>query len=435
MIASRFFSGLIYSGLALFGGLWIGYSMVQTAWSLGQDPYKNFDIFTEIFQLIETKHVDSPSSVELIHSAIDGMAEHLDEHSQYIPPERYKIIKKESDGWSIGVGIEVNKERTILRVIPSSPAAIAGLMVGDQLTHIDNQSIKKKSLHKIHNMLKGDRGTTVVLAFLRDGVERTEELIRDNILIEPVHVMDFGDGNIYIQLDRFTKNCIVDLQSKIAALYASKELRGVILDLRDNPGGFVEEGVQLVDLFIEEGVIIKVQGRNDEIIKTYSAEKSSQDILKAKLIILLNGNSASASELSAGVLQYYKRAKIIGTDSYGKGSMQKIYEFENGGALKLTIAYYLMPSGEGIDADNPLKPDTIISGHLEDPKKDLIETINKLNIDEKKKQLIIQRLSMLQNNKSSPSIPRSDDMEYRLQNDLQLKTAWNQLTNSSSSNE
>ena len=128
-MTSRIIRGLLYSFVALFGGLGIGYSMVQTAWSLGQDPYKNFDIFTEIFQLIESKHVDSPSGPELIHSAIDGMAEQLDEHSQYIPPERYKIIKKESDGWSIGIGIEVNKERTILRVIPSSPAAIASSLL------------------------------------------------------------------------------------------------------------------------------------------------------------------------------------------------------------------------------------------------------------------------------------------------------------------
>jgi carboxyl-terminal processing protease len=431
----RYTMGFVYSVLSLGGGLFLGYSMVHTAWSLGKDPYKDFDVFTHVFHIIENKHVETPSSESLIHSAIDGMVEQLDEHSQYIPPEKYKIVKQEADGWSVGIGIELNTEHTILRVIPSSPAAVSGLMVGDQIIHIDQKSIKKKSLKKIQHLLKGERGSLITLTFLRDGNELSKEVIRDNILINVVEVFDLEDHNVYIQLNRFTKGCVSELRNEVQELYQLHKLHGVILDLRDNPGGFVEEGVKLVDLFLEEGLIIDVVGREERHIESYHAEKNHSDIIKAKLIILINGNSASAAELSAGALQANKRAVLIGTKSFGKGSMQQIYEFENGGALKLTISRYLLPEERQIDRKKPLIPDILVSNQLEDPKKELINTIKSLNIDNQKKQLIIQRLSMLQNNRASAPIPRTDDFQYRLNNDPQLKAAWNHLINNSSSRE
>jgi carboxyl-terminal processing protease len=308
-------------------------------------------------------------------------------------------------------------------------------MVGDQIIHIDQKSIKKKSLKKIQHLLKGERGSLITLTFLRDGNELSKEVIRDNILINVVEVFDLEDHNVYIQLNRFTKGCVSELRNEVQELYQLHKLHGVILDLRDNPGGFVEEGVKLVDLFLEEGLIIDVVGREERHIESYHAEKNHSDIIKAKLIILINGNSASAAELSAGALQANKRAVLIGTKSFGKGSMQQIYEFENGGALKLTISRYLLPEERQIDRKKPLIPDILVSNQLEDPKKELINTIKSLNIDNQKKQLIIQRLSMLQNNRASAPIPRTDDFQYRLNNDPQLKAAWNHLINNSSSRE
>ena len=435
MNIARLIRGFVYSSCALIGGLVLGYSLVHTAWSLGKDPYKDFDFFAEVFHIIESKHIDSPTSDSLIHGAIDGMVERLDEHSQYFPPEQYQSIKKEVEGWSVGIGIELNVEHTILRVVPSSPAALAGLMVGDQLTHIDGKPIEKKSLSKIHHLLKGERGSSISISFLREGSQQEKQVIRDHILEKSSVVFDLGSKNIYIQLNRFSKGSVFELRSEIQKLYPIHTLEGVILDLRDNPGGFVEEGVKLVDLFLEEGTIINVVGREDNILESYHAEKNGSDIIKASLLVLINGNSASASELVAGALQEHKRAILVGSKSYGKGSMQQFHEFDNGGALKLTISHYALPSGRQIETQNPLIPDMLVSQQLENPKQDIIDAIEAMNIDPQKKSLIIQRLSMLQNNKASAPIPRSDDFEYRLQNDPQLKTAWNHLINSSSSKE
>ena len=431
----RFIMGIIYSSLALVGGLFLGYTTVHTAWSLGSDPYKDFDLFTHVFHIIESKHIEEPPFDLLIHSAIDGMVDQLDEHSWYIPPEQYKMVQQESDGWSVGIGIEINAEHTILRVLPSSPAAISGLMVGDQITHIDGKSIKRKSLVKIQHLLKGKRGSILNLTYQRNGKEDQQEVTRDHILLNNVEVFDLGNRNVYIQLNRFKKGCVTEIRNKVQELYPLPTLDGVILDLRDNPGGFVEDGVQLVDLFLEKGNIITVEGRDQIQVASYEAEKNSTDIINAKLFVLINNNSASASEITAGALQAHKRAVLLGTKSFGKGSMQQIFEFTNGSALKLTISRYVLPNGEHIDKKSPLVPDIRVSNQLENPKKELIAAINALDISSTKKKFIIQRLSMLNNHKSSTPIPRSEDFQYRLDNDPQLKTAWNHLINSSSSNE
>lgn len=432
MSGVRFVMGFMYSSLALVGGLFLGYTTVHTAWSLGNDPYKEFDLFTHVFHIIESKHIEEPSAELLMHSAIDGMVDQLDEHSWYIPPEQYKIVEQEADGWSVGIGIEINVQHTILRVLPSSPAAIAGLMVGDQLTHIDGKSIQRKSLGKIQHLLKGKRGSMITLRYQRDGKEQTQEVIRDHILLNNVEIFDLENKHIYIQLNRFKKGCVTEIRNKIQELYPLPTLKGVILDLRDNPGGFVEDGVQLVDLFLEQGTIITVEGREQTQVAAYEAEKNSTDIIDAKLIVLINNNSASASEITAGALQAHKRATLLGTNSFGKGSMQQIFEFVNGSALKLTISRYVLPNGQHIDKKTPLVPDIRVSNQLENPKKELITAINALNISSTKKKFIIQRLSMLNNHKSSTPIPRSEDFQYRLDNDPQLKAAWNHLLHSSS---
>ena len=363
------------------------------------------------------------------------MVDQLDEHSWYIPPEQYKLVQREAEGWSVGVGIEINSEHTILRVIPSSPAAIAGLMAGDQLTQIDGISIKRKSVVKIQHLLKGERGSTVKIHYQRDGIEVEQEVIRDHILLANVEVFDLGNKNVYVQLNRFKKGCVQEIRSKLQELYPLNTISGVILDLRDNPGGFVEDGVRLVDLFLEKGTIITVEGRQETVIASYEAEKNSTDIIDAKLFVLINKNSASASEITAGALQAHKRATLIGTKSYGKGSMQQMFEFTNGSALKLTISKYVLPNGFHIDKRTPLEPDIFVSNQLENPKKELINSIKALDIPLKKKKFIIQRLSMLSNHRSSAPIPRSEDFQYRLDNDPQLKAAWNHLINNSSSNE
>lgn len=431
----RLIRGISYSSLALIGGITLGYSTVHTAWSLGTDPYKDFDIFTHVFHIIENKHVEQPSSELLIHSAIDGMVDQLDEHSWYIPPEKYKLVQKEAQGWSVGIGIEINSEHTILRVLPSSPAAIAGLMAGDQITHIDGTSVQRKSVVKIQHLLKGERGSTVTIRYQRAGKEIEQEVTRDHILLKNVEVFDLGNKNVYVQLNRFKKGCVQEIRNKLQELYPLPTIRGVILDLRDNPGGFVEDGVRLVDLFLEQGTIITVEGRQESVVASYEAEKSSADIIEAKLLVLINKNSASASEITAGSLQAHKRAILIGTKSFGKGSMQQMFEFTNGSALKLTISRYVLPNGYHVDKKTPLEPDIFISNQLENPKKELINSIKALNIPPEKKNFIIQRLSMLSNHRAAAPIPRSEDFQYRLDNDPQLKAAWNHLINSSSSNE
>ncbi|MEC7983897.1 MAG: S41 family peptidase [Myxococcota bacterium] len=423
----RFLRGALLSTLPLIFGLSAGYILVQKAWSLAKDPYQDFDIFTEVFFLIENHHVQQSEPDELIHAAIDGMVKQLDEHSHYIPPQQYAVIKKESQGWSVGIGIELNKDRTILRVLNGSPAAIAGIMVGDQITHLDNQDLQNQNLYQIQQLLQGERGSAIQVRFLRNGSEQTLKVIRDNILVTPVNILDLKNDLYYVQLEKFSKGSIRELKTQLFALAKPHEIRGIILDLRDNPGGFVEEGIQLADLFLEEGLIVEVVERDNKITQKYSAQKDPDDITRAKLIILINQNSASASELSAGALHIQNRATLLGTESYGKGSMQKVYEFKNGAALKLTVAHYQLKDELQISPEDPLKPDMEVQGYIENPKQEIIDVIQDLKIETKTKRLLMQRLSLLQTTTSASAIPRNADFQTRLQHDPQLKAAWIRL--------
>ena len=375
---------------------------------------------------IEENALEEVTLEELTHGAIDGMVKRLDVHSHFMAPKEYSKLRDEAKGWSVGIGILVNRDRTITRVTPHSPAAISGLMVGDQLIEIDGIPVDDDTLYTIQQKLRGERGTIVQLKAYRDGEKRNFEITRDDVKEENVAVLELEPNIYYVRLERFSHGCVEEITDKIKQQSIAPD--GILLDLRDNFGGLIDEGIALADLFLEEGTIVELVGREDEVTESYTANAKETDI-DADLVILINSGSASASELAAGALQAHGRAKLVGTPSYGKGSMQKVYEFNGTTALKLTVAQYRLPSGKIVSTEAPLEPDVLISNRLDDPKNSLLEELRHLPVEARVKQRLIQQTTLLSAVQKNAAIPYGGSLAERRNEDPQLDAAWNLMTN------
>jgi carboxyl-terminal processing protease len=422
----RSLKAFILVSMAFFGGTVCGVQLVRSAWSAGKDPYEPLRLLAMAVHTIQDNALKEITLEELTHGAIDGMVDRLDVHSHFMAPKEYSRLRNEAKGWSVGIGILVNQERTITRVTPHSPAAISGLMVGDQLSEIDGSSVEKETLYSIQQNLLGDRGTVVQLKAYRSGEERSFEVTRDDVKEENVVVLELEPNIYYVRLERFSHGCVDEIIAKLQEKSIAPD--GILLDLRDNFGGLIDEGIALADLFLGEGKIVELVGRDNEVDETYRASLKKTDI-DADLVILINGGSASASELTAGALQSNKRAKLVGGPSYGKGSMQKVYEFNGTTALKLTVAQYRLPSGKFVSTEEPLEPDLLIHNRLDDPKSSLLEELRHLPVEARVKQRLIQQTTLLNAVQKNAAIPYGGSLSERRDEDPQLDAAWKLMTN------
>ncbi len=330
----------------------------STAKAAAADTYRQLNLFGDVFERVRSDYVEKPDDAKLVESAINGMLAGLDPHSSYMDPKSFRDMQVQTRGEFGGLGIEVTMEDGLVKVvapIDETPAAKAGILSNDIITHLDDEAVQGLTLNQAVEKMRGPVNTKIKLKIMRKGQDKPIEvtIVRDRIIVRAVRSRPEGDDVAYIRLTQFNeqttdglKKAINDLSAQIPA----DKLRGYVLDLRNNPGGLLDQAISVSDAFLEKGEIVSTRGRNAEETQRFNARPG--DLTKGKpVIILVNGGAASASEIVAGALQDHKRATVLGTRSFGKGSVQTIIPLGAGnGALRLTTARYFTPSGKSIQA-------------------------------------------------------------------------------------
>jgi len=336
--------------------------------------YRHLAVFARVLNYVENNYVDEVSPVALIYGAIRGTLATLDPHSSFMEPEQYAALKSEARGEFGGIGVEVELRPEgvlIVERFEEAPAIRAGLRIGDHIVAVDGTSVKGLSLPEVVRRIKGRAGTRVVLTVRRaqDAALQTIPVIRDRIYIASVSARRLEHDQAYIRIKSFTERTHHDMQRGLLAATGDRPLKGLILDMRDNPGGLLNEGVRVADTWLSEGVIVSTEGRSGEPDVEFAHPKGTEPAYP--IVVLVNGGTASAAEIVAGALQDHKRGIIVGTQTFGKGSVQTVIELEDGSALKLTIARYFTPAhrsirGLGITPDVvvPRRAATEVSGNV-----------------------------------------------------------------------
>ena len=350
--------------------------MIFTATSANaaiEDTYRQLNLFGDVFERVRADYVEKPDDNKLIESAINGMLAGLDPHSSYMDPKELRDMQVETTGEFGGLGIEVTLEDGLIKVvapIDETPAAKAGLLANDLIVKVDDDQVQGMTLNQVVEKLRGPADTKVKLIIMRKGQAKPIEmsLTREVIHVRSVRSKVGGDDIGYIRMTQFSEQTTDGLKKAIADItgkVSNDRLKGYILDLRNNPGGLLDEAVSVSSAFIQRGEIVSTRGRNPEETQRFTAHGG--DVTKGKpLIVLINGGSASASEIVAGALQDQKRATILGTRSFGKGSVQTIIPLgSDNGALRLTTARYFTPSGRSIQAKG-IVPDIEVPQDLPD---------------------------------------------------------------------
>ena len=345
------------------------FSLKVYAGSKDKETYEHLDLFGKIFDHVRSHYVEDVTDGELIEKAIDGMLTGLDPHSSYMNEEEWEDMQMDTKGKFGGLGIEITMEEGFIKVISpieDTPAYKAGILAGDFIIQIDSTPVFGLTLGEAVDLMRGDKGDPILITVSRDGQEPFEiEIIRDIIKIQSVKYEIFNNVG-YLRITSFTEQTESGLIKAIKSIkdqQKNKQL-GFILDLRSNPGGLLSQSIKVSDLFLEKGEIVSTRGRNKNDIQRYLA-KNNDLIKKQPLVVLINGGSASASEIVAGALQDHKRAIIIGTKSFGKGSVQTIIPFRKSNSeksmagIRLTTARYYTPSGISIQGKG-IVPDIII---------------------------------------------------------------------------
>ena len=324
------------------------------------DIYKNLEIFTEVLRQIENNYVEPQDPQTLVYGAIKGMVQNLDPHSSFMTKEEHQDLLIETKGSFSGVGIEISVKDNVLTVvspIEGTPAYAAGIQAGDKIIRIDDKPTNDMTLSDAVKNIRGKKGTSVKLTILREAVEKPLEftITRDVIPLKSVRYYLLTPDVGYARISTFQSKTAEDLNEALEKIETGRNLKGLILDLRNNPGGLLSQAIEVSDLFLDSGLIVSTKGRNASQDMEVSAQKSEIE-REYPIIVLVNGGSASASEIVAGALQDNKRALILGTQTFGKGSVQTILPLSDGSGLRLTTAKYYTPSGRSIQASG-IKPD------------------------------------------------------------------------------
>jgi carboxyl-terminal processing protease len=343
----------------------------QSASAANSEIYRQLDLFGEVLERVRSDYVEKPDDPKLIEAAINGMLTALDPHSAYLNPKHFRDMQVQTRGEFGGLGIEVTMENGVVKVvspIEDTPAAQAGLMSGDLITHLDKEQILGLTLQEAVEKMRGPVNSPITLTIVRKGVEDPFDVkvVRDVIHINPVKYNAEGDDVGYIRLTTFNEQTTANLQKGIEDLkkQLGPKLKGFVVDLRNNPGGLLDQAISVSDAFLDQGAIVLTRGRNLE--ETQRSNARPGDITDGqKIVVLINGGSASASEIVAGALQDHHRATIVGTRSFGKGSVQTIIPLGSNGALRLTTARYYTPSGRSIQAKG-IEPEVVVEEELPD---------------------------------------------------------------------
>ena len=348
---------LFLSGVALGALAFVVVDQVRIATSANaaaSDTYRRLTLFGDVFDKIRSDYVDKPDEAKLIESAINGMVTSLDPHSSFLDQKSNQEMQQTTRGEFGGLGIEVQMEDGLVKVVTpfdDSPAHKAGVLANDLVTHIDGDQVQGLTLGQAVDKMKGPRGTKVKLKLLRNKKDTVEvDITRDLIRPPVVRAQKEGDDIGYLRIGSFNEQTNEGLKKEVARLtteIGADKIKGFILDLRNNPGGLLDQSIHVVDSLLESGEIVSTRGKSNE--QTSRALARPGDITNGKkVVVLINGGSASASEIVAGALQDHERATIVGTRSFGKGSVQSIFQLRGNYALKLTTQLYYTPSGRSI---------------------------------------------------------------------------------------
>ena len=331
----------------------------------GGDDYESVELFTDVFSLLKKSYVEEVDTRKLIYAAVNGMLAALDPHSSFMTPEIYREMEADAKGAFCGVGVIVTTRdgmMTVTSSIKDTPAFKAGIKPGDRIVKIDDKFIKDLTVLDAVKKMRGAQGTKVTLAITREGFEKPKEfaLRRENIQIQSVEFKMLDGGYGYVKISTFQEKTDVELEKALLSLQADhKALKGLVLDLRNNPGGLLDQAVRVCEHFISEGeTIVYTKGRTVKSNHSYTSRKGSKES-NYPIVVLINGGSASASEIVAGCLQDHKRSIIMGTGSFGKGSVQTIIPLSDKSGLRLTTALYFTPSGRSIQAKGII-PDIVV---------------------------------------------------------------------------
>jgi carboxyl-terminal processing protease len=331
-----------------------------------ESVYEQLDLFGDIFERIRAQYVEEVDSKELIEAAINGMLTSLDPHSSYLSADDAADMRVQTRGEFGGLGIEVTQEEGFVKVVSpmdGTPAADAGIQAGDFITHVDAQSVLGLTLDDAVELMRGPVGSEIVITVVREGVEQPFDvsIIRDTIKVTAVRSRHVGD-TVVLRVTTFNDQTFPNLEEgmkkEIEALGGMDKVNGFVIDLRNNPGGLLTQAISVSDAFLEKGEIVSTRGRNPQDGERFNATVG--DLAEGKpIVVLINGGSASASEIVAGALQDHRRAIVIGTKSFGKGSVQTVMPLAGDGAMRLTTARYYTPSGRSIQALG-VSPDIVV---------------------------------------------------------------------------
>ncbi|MCT8330944.1 S41 family peptidase [Albidovulum sediminis] len=328
--------------------------------------YEQLDLFGDIFERIRSQYVEEVKPGELVEAAINGMLTSLDPHSSYLPPDEFSDMRVQTRGEFGGLGIEVTQEEGFIKVVSpmdGTPAAEAGIQAGDFITHVNGESVLGLTLDQAVDMMRGPVGSEIVVTVVRKDIEEPFDvsIIRDTIKLTAARARLEGD-TVVIRVTTFNDQTYVNLEEGLKKAVSDAggmdKVNGFVIDMRNNPGGLLTQAIEVSDAFLDKGEIVSTRGRNPEDSERFNAEPG--DLAEGKpIVVLINGGSASASEIVTGALQDHHRAIVVGTKSFGKGSVQTIIPLRGNGAMRLTTARYYTPSGRSIQALG-IAPDILV---------------------------------------------------------------------------
>ena len=362
-------------GVAL--GVFLSAHWVPNVAAVGRQDYESLESFSSILSIVRKNYVEEVETKKLVSGAINGMLHSLDPHSAYLTPDLYKELQSDTQGRFGGLGIEITVKGGILTVvspIEDTPAFKAGIKPGDQIFKIEEEFTKDMSLVDAVKKMRGLKGTPIKLTIKREGTPELIEvsLVRDIIRVQSVRSRSLEPGYGYVRLAQFQERSDRDLQRALEKLAAEKSgIKGLVLDPRNNPGGLLTQAVRVSDIFLESGMIVYTEGRIEAQRQKYFAQKDGT-WMDFPIVVLVNGGSASASEIVAGALQDHKRAVVLGTKTFGKGSVQTILPLDDSSALRLTTARYFTPQGRSIQTTG-IVPDIVLDNAPPEAKPEAIK--------------------------------------------------------------
>lgn len=339
--------------IALFTATCIPFGLARAAQD--NDRFDALKRFSQVLDIVERYYVKDVPRKDLVDGALKGMLQSLDPHSSMLSKEEYTIMQEATTGEFVGIGIEITTENNQLRVvtpIEDTPAYKAGLKPGDIIIAIDGMNAFDMTLQEAVSKIRGKKGSEIKLTILHKDAKAPEiiSMLRDSIPLISVKSQDLGDGYHWIRLTRFSEKTTDELHETLKDIAKKAPIQGIVLDLRNNPGGLLDQAIDVSDTFLQEGTIVSMRTRDEENVRKFTATQQKSDI-SAPVVVLINAGSASASEIVAGALGDQKRALIVGERSFGKGSVQNIIPLSDGSGLKITVARYYTPSGRSIQAE------------------------------------------------------------------------------------